>query len=231
MNTLKQHKLFLLGSDNAVDALAKKECATILAISDSHGQTDILKAILKRFAPQVDALAFCGDGVEDLVSILNSLDSNYDFRENFPSVIAAVHGNGDESSIHVDFQPSDDPSIHEIKVPAAISFFAANTNILVTHGHMFGVYYGTAGLENHAKETNSKVILFGHSHIADIIEENGFTLINPGSCSSPRQGLPPSFAVLKIFQNNPVECTFYEIKVSLSEGINFVPFSPRMRRW
>ena len=45
-------------------------------------------------------------------------------------------------------------------------------------------------------------------------------------------GLPPSFALIKIpGDNEKVSCTFYEIKVSLSQGIFFEPFSPVMRHW
>lgn len=231
MNELKQHKLFLLGSNEAVDALAKKDCATILAVSDSHGRPEILKTILKRFSSQADALAFLGDGCADLVHILNNLDSNKDLQTSLPPVIAMVHGNGDESVFDVDFYPSEDLNVRTLKAPAAITFFAAGKNVLVTHGHMFGVYYGTAGLENHAKKSESKIILYGHSHVADISENNGITFINPGSCSLPRQGLPPSIAEIKIHFTGEIECTFYEIKASLSEGIKFVPFSPLMRRW
>lgn len=222
MNTLNQHKLYLLGSDEKISELSNKESAVILAVSDSHGRLEILKTILKEFGPKADALVFCGDGIEDLNKILNE-----DF---IPPVVALVHGNGDESTMKLIVNNAYYIS-SEIKVPAAVNFNAAGTNILVTHGHMFGVYYGTAGLENHAKETGASLVFYGHSHIADISEQSGFTFINPGSCSLPRQGLPPSFAIIKTAGSKRPECTFYEIKVSLSEGFKFVPFSPALRRW
>lgn len=232
MNALTQHKLLLLGSEQDVENLAKKDSATILAISDSHGRPELLNIILDKFAKQSDILAFCGDGCNDIAKILNSFDSGSRLAADFPPVMAMVHGNGDESLIDVDFTTDPDSGSKKIKAPAAISFYAAKTNILITHGHMFGVYYGTAGLENHAKETDSKIVLYGHSHIADISKNNGLTFINPGSISLPRQGLPPSFAVIKISsEGKNIDCTFYEIKASLSEGIHFVPFSPDRRRW
>lgn len=222
MNELKQHKLYLLGSDDAVSELSKKECATILAVSDSHSRPEILNAVLKEFGPKADALAFCGDGTEDLNQFIT--------QSFIPPVVALVHGNGDESSMELNVSRNSSRAA-TIKVPAAVNFNAAGTNILVTHGHMFGVYYGTAGLENHAKETGASLVLYGHSHVADISYNDGFTFINPGSISLPRQGLPPSFALIKTSQNAKPECTFYEIKASLSEGIHFVPFSPALRRW
>lgn len=45
---------------------------------------------------------------------------------------------------------------------------------------------------------NTRVIVFGHTHIATISEENGILLINPGSPSHPRGGLPPSVAILEV---------------------------------
>lgn len=220
MNSLNQHILNLLGSDEKIAELANKESATILAVSDSHGRPEMLKVILQEFGPKADALVFCGDGTEDLNLFLSSTF--------IPPVIALVHGNGDESSMKIS---KDNIVLSKIKVPAAITFNCAGTNVMVTHGHMFGVYYGTAGLENHAKETGASLILYGHSHVADITEQKDYTFINPGSCSLPRQGLPPSFAVIKTAGSKRPECTFYEIKVSLSEGIHFVPFSPALRRW
>lgn len=220
MNELTQHKLFLLGSEKSIHDLSIKSCATILTISDSHGNSDILNSIVNEFGTKSDALVFCGDGTQDFFNILTSL--------NTPPVVALVHGNCDESSMTIKSKSSD---FQQIKVPAAITFNAAGTNIMITHGHIFGVHYGTAGLENHAKDTDASLILYGHTHVADITENNGFTLINPGSCTNPRQGLPPSFALIKLEKNKDPFCTFYEIRVSLSEGIHFIPFNPEMRKW
>ena len=47
MNTLNQHKLYLLGSDEKISELSNKESAVILAVSDSHGRPEILKTILE----------------------------------------------------------------------------------------------------------------------------------------------------------------------------------------
>lgn len=231
MNSLIQNKAFLLGSPEAISELAKKEKAKILAVSDSHGRPEMLRKILEHFSGQADLLVFCGDGSEDMGLILSMAKEHGSMHRDFPPVAAIVHGNGDDNSLKVDFDPNPESGENALKVPAAITVFAAGMNILVTHGHMFGVYYGTAGLENHAKETGASLVLFGHTHIADRSENNGITFINPGSCSLPRQGLPPSCALLEISDQKNISCTFYEIKISLSDGISFAPFAPELRRW
>ncbi len=48
-----------------------------------------------------------------------------------------------------------------------------------------------------ALEINSKVLVYGHTHIATINEENDLLIINPGSAYEPRSGMPPSVAILK----------------------------------
>lgn len=224
MNSLEQHKLFLIGSDKEITKLSKKENAVILAVSDSHNRKEILNRILDRFSPEVDLIVFCGDGVNDFVEILNSIDLNPELKQKLPPVIAIVHGNCDENFSILNGA--------QIRIPAAISFFCAGTNILVTHGHLFGVYQGTNGLENHAAETNSKIVFYGRSHVADFSQTNGISFINPGSCALPRRGLPPSCAIIKIKNGkNEIDCTFYEIKISLQKGIYFEPFSPFIKRW
>lgn len=221
MNLFIQNKLSLLGTEEDISNLARKESAKILVISDSHGKVETLKDILKKFGSKVDAFVFCGDGCED-VGVL----TNYSC---LPKVIAMIHGNNDESEMNIELKNDSGKQTKVIKVPAAVTFNAANTNVLVTHGHIFGVHFGVAGLENHSNNTGASLILYGHTHVAKITESNGKTFINPGSCALPRRGLPPSFAIVELSQGKKPYCTFYEIKFSLSNGFEFVPFNPEVR--
>ena len=43
----------------------------------------------------------------------------------------------------------------------------------------------------------SAIALCGHTHIPDILYENGIYLVNPGSCSKPRSS-KPTYAVIDI---------------------------------
>ncbi len=47
-----------------------------------------------------------------------------------------------------------------------------------------------------ALDLRSRVLVYGHTHIADISEEDDLLVINPGSAYEPRSGMPPSVAVL-----------------------------------
>ena len=49
-----------------------------------------------------------------------------------------------------------------------------------------------------ALRNNSKVMIYGHTHISLINQEEKLLVINPGSPTLPRGGLPPSIAILEI---------------------------------
>ena len=55
--------------------------------------------------------------------------------------------------------------------------------ILLTHGHLYGVKSGYLNILMKAKELGVQVVIFGHTHFAEIFNEDGILFINPGSCS------------------------------------------------
>ena len=69
--------------------------------------------------------------------------------------------------------------------------------IFYTHGHNYNVKYGTQRLSETAKANCYDIVLYGHTHIAKILYEDGIYIVNPGSCSSPRAG-KASYAVIDI---------------------------------
>lgn len=234
MSELEQNENLITGSQADIDALAQKKQASILAISDSHGKRETVRHILKNFAPQCDMLAFCGDGISDIAYNLELSKRNKRSEKNFPRVAAIVRGNGDEDSVPVDLNPplmSKEKNIAELQIPRSIHINVAGKNVFITHGNNYSVSYGTETLEQYSSQEKSDLVLFGHTHLADRIDSGTTCLINPGSCSLPRHGLPPSFALIQIpGDQEKISCTFFEIKVSLSNGISYEPFSPAMRR-
>ena len=72
--------------------------------------------------------------------------------------------------------------------------------IFYTHGHTYGVKYGTSKLSEAARLNKYDIVLYGHTHIAKILYEDGIYIVNPGSCSSPREGRA-SYAVIDITEN------------------------------
>lgn len=235
MNLFHQTKSFLIGSQNDVDALSKKENATILVFSDSHGSENNAKFILERFASECDMIVFCGDGIYEITSLLEQIKKNKKLSKQFPSVVAIVQGNGDDNEYAVDFNLSeneDDDENYLLQIAHELNIKIAGMNVFITHGALYGVYYGLDDLEKQAELLNADLVLYGHTHIADRTDIAQTSFINPGSCTLPRRGLPPSCAVIKLpGDQEKISCTFYERKVSLTEGISFVPFSPSMRTW
>ena len=72
--------------------------------------------------------------------------------------------------------------------------------IFYTHGHTLSVKHGTERLLDTAKQLNCQIALFGHTHTSQILYEDGIYLVNPGSCSQPRESRK-SYAVIDIEEN------------------------------
>jgi len=58
-----------------------------------------------------------------------------------------------------------------------------------------------AGHARAAIEPRTRVMVYGHTHISLINQEGMLMVINPGSPTMPRGGLPPSVAVLTVDGN------------------------------
>ncbi|MFA6855994.1 MAG: YfcE family phosphodiesterase [Treponema sp.] len=227
MITLKQSEHNLIGSEKDIADLAVKKSAHILVISDSHGQRDLFRCIVKKMGPLCDALVFCGDGVGDFVSCMNNAASDKIYAASVPPVVAFVEGNGDSDRFPVCFNPGekkDDSVYHELAIPRRQIFSASGHTIYVVHGHEQGVYYGIELLKKEAETEGADIVLYGHTHIADETRGNVY-MVNPGSPSHPRAGTPSSFAVLELDGLN-INTVFYHIAGTL-QGLQFIPFLPR----
>ena len=144
----------------------------IVVISDSHKRTNVIDNILSA-EPEASHVFFLGDNVSDLD----------DFEFLYPQkIFHKVSGNCD----YISNEPCVNIEIIE------------NKKILYTHGHTYGVKYGTDRLIESAKNNAYDIVLYGHTHISKILYEDGIYIVNPGSCSKPRDGLRPSYAVIDI---------------------------------
>lgn len=147
----------------------------VLVFSDSHGNSYNIRKVLEVQSP--DYLIFLGDGLREIETLQNS----------YPDIkFLAVKGN-------CDF----DPTTPEIDLAVI-----GGKRILFTHGHNFGVKFGTQSLIETAKNANIDIVLYGHTHIAEKTYLDGLYIINPGSCSRGREG-GNSYAALDI-QNGDV---------------------------
>lgn len=219
MIELAQRPDFAIGSEDAIKALAKKERATLLVISDSHGRADLFKAIVEKFGERSDALVFCGDGIGDLCSALEATKKNKKLCKAFPPVAVFARGNGD--------YPEFPLGEGEITVPLHQLLKVAGMSVLVTHGHAEGVYYGLGRLNQEALENQADAVFYGHTHIAATKEEDCTFFVNPGSCSHPRGSQKPSFALVQIpGHQERVETTFFSVSLTLADGYDFIPYAP-----
>ncbi|MBR6509182.1 MAG: metallophosphoesterase [Clostridia bacterium] len=143
----------------------------IVVISDSHKQTSVIDKILNA-QPDAKHIFFLGDNVSDIE----------DFEYMYPNFnFHTVCGNCDFASL----------------LPSVGLEIIEGKRILYTHGHTFSVKYGISRLLETAKQNNCDIVLYGHTHIPQILYEDGIYIVNPGSCSRSREG-GNSYAVIDI---------------------------------
>ncbi|MDD6825202.1 MAG: metallophosphoesterase [Oscillospiraceae bacterium] len=70
--------------------------------------------------------------------------------------------------------------------------------IFATHGHKYGVNWTKTELIDAAISNRCDIALYGHTHERCNSYENGIHILNPGSCSCPRDGLAPSYAYIDV---------------------------------
>ncbi|QTQ15601.1 YfcE family phosphodiesterase [Treponema parvum] len=229
MNKLVQLRSKLIGSDEDALKLSEADSADILVISDSHGNKNILFEILSSFGKGSDALVFCGDGAGDVAFMLDRASMDIAFSEYIPPVVAVVRGNNDGGCFSVQFASGagrfEAESEYERSViPDSLVLPVCLHKIFITHGHR---YYSAENLYYAAKKAGAYAALYGHTHIACKIERKGAVLVNPGSCSFPRGGMPPSFARIFVRKNREdIEVVFYKIEI-YGGKLRYVPFEPR----
>ncbi len=141
---------------------------TVVVLSDSHRNTEAFDK-LDTVLSECDYIIHLGD----LVSDANLLARKY------PQKTYVIAGNNDfwggESEVVLDIE---------------------QRRIFACHGHRYGVRQGTARLVAAAKEKLCDIALYGHTHEADIHEEDGVLVVNPGCLT--RWSLEKSYCYLVI---------------------------------
>ena len=199
----------IFATKEALKNLAKKDKARILVVSDSHGKYEALENIVLRYGKDCDALVHCGDGNADLTALIRKSAVDKTIDEALPPVIAFVRGNCDEPYYNLG---NLSPKKTIFKRPELINpqtqlLTVNGIQILIAHGHSYGVSFERMGLE--AKILGCKVVLYGHTHVSSDNTINDIRFINPGSCSFPRDNHNPSFAILTV-GNNFVDAAFLQ---------------------
>lgn len=147
----------------------------ILIVSDTHGKNETFKEVLKK------------EGRFDMVFHLGDLEGSESYLCDLAKCpIEFVQGNNDFFS----------------RLPKERELEIGNYKILLTHGHYYYVTVGMQELRHAAIERGFDLVCFGHTHRPIISKEKGYTLLNPGSLSYPRQeGKRCSYCVMEINDN------------------------------
>lgn len=142
-------------------------------VSDTHGHVWIIEKVMEKLQ-NVDMLIHLGDNIQDVK----------EFKKYYHGEVINVKGNCDYST----------------SVPTDIVTDIAGYKFLITHGHCYDVKHSLTRLKFKALEIGAQVVLFGHSHISQIIYEEGIWFINPGSPILARDGFN-SVAVIELEYN------------------------------
>lgn len=144
----------------------------ILIVSDTHGKDHNLLKTIQKVSP-IDLLIHLGDIVssEEYIKSIS----------NCP--VELVAGNND----------------FFCKLPKEKIIRIGNYTVMLTHGHKYGVYYGTNQIKEVAGRNQADIVMFGHTHVPLIDLKDDIWAINPGSLTLPRQtGGVPTFIIMDI---------------------------------
>ena len=134
----------------------------IVAISDSHGDFYHFHRVME-LESDADCFIFLGDRKKELD----------DIRCLYPKkIIFSVRGNCDLSC----------------NDKATDRFMKDGHTIIYTHGHLYNVKRTKDELFELAKKEDADMVLYGHTHIPDILYKDGVYLVNPGSIGMPKDG-------------------------------------------
>ncbi len=145
----------------------------ILIVSDSHGRCNYLEHAYQRVKP-VDMLIHLGDleGDEEYIQALVDCET------------VMVSGNNDYFS----------------GLPRECMIDIGGYHVMLTHGHRYGVNYGTETIKQIARENGANIVMFGHTHRPLIdLKDSSIWAVNPGSITQPRQEERiPTFLIMEI---------------------------------
>lgn len=154
-----------------------------LIISDTHRDNSAFLKLIEKVG-KLDMLIHCGD-----VS-----GSEYLYKEAVECPVKIVSGNND---FYTELKSEEE-------------FDIENYHVLLTHGHLKGVSYGTERLMNYANSLGADIVFYGHTHVPNVEYDEDLNVwaVNPGSLTYPRQdGHKPSYIIMEIDSKGEVHFT------------------------
>lgn len=159
----------------------------LMFASDIHGSAYYCRKMLEAYqAEEAGRLILLGDilyhgprndlpkeyAPKEVIAMLNPM--KYD--------ICAVRGN---CEAEVDQMVLDFPVMADYAL-----ILYGERNLYATHGHIYN--------ENNLPPLkNGDILIHGHTHVLKAEKREDYTLLNPGSVSIPKEGNPPSYAILE----------------------------------
>jgi putative phosphoesterase len=165
----------------------------LLVFSDTHGSSAALIKVMEWAKDQLPpegaicAAAFLGDGISDLRKAADAAGFYCDWK--------LINGNND----------------YNYSYPEAATFDFGDYRFFMSHGHRHGLYGGYQSLIAAARNTDSQVALFGHTHVPFYKVIDGIILINPGSVGRPRSRTGATFAVVECVPGEQLKVEFMGI--------------------
>ncbi len=144
----------------------------ILIVSDSHGRVTNLEKVIQKVSP-IDLMLHLGD-----------FESGEDYIEALADCpVEFIAGNNDFFA----------------DIPRDKTIVLGKYTIFMTHGHRYGVNFGTGRIKEAASQLGADIVLYGHTHKPVIDLSSGVWAVNPGSISQPRQeNGKPSYIIMEI---------------------------------
>ncbi len=159
----------------------------LMFASDIHGSAYYCRKMLEAYqAEEAGRLILLGDilyhgprndlpkeyAPKEVIAMLNPIKND----------ICAVRGN---CEAEVDQMVLDFPVMADYAL-----ILYGERHIYATHGHIYN--------ENNLPPLkNGDILIHGHTHVLKAEKREDYTLLNPGSVSIPKEGNPPSYAILE----------------------------------
>ncbi len=159
----------------------------LMFASDIHGSAYYCRKMLEAYqAEEAGRLILLGDilyhgprndlpkeyAPKEVIAMLNPMKND----------ICAVRGN---CEAEVDQMVLDFPVMADYAL-----ILYGKRNLYATHGHIYN--------ENNLPPLkNGDILIHGHTHVLKAEKREDYTLLNPGSVSIPKEGNPPSYAILE----------------------------------
>lgn len=161
--------------------MASQVSETILVMSDSHGDKQVVADIKQHYQGKVAAIFHNGD---------SELPANDPIWEG----IQVVAGNCDYYGGY----------------PEILITEVAGLRIAQTHGHLYGINFGWQRLDYWTQEVEADICLYGHLHVPDATVRGNTLFLNPGSVSQPRGLVRECLYALISIRLDVIEVNFYD---------------------